>query len=373
MEVVALIMIVFIAVGLQRYIFNRYGAYKLKYLCRFSAPEAYEGQEVCLVETLYNRKLLPVPWLKVDIHSSKWLDFAGTRSVITQEDRRVTSSFLLKSHQKITRHWKVICLKRGVFTTKNVTLIWGDLLGMGSSSEAVEVNAVLIVYPGIIDLASVFIPVNCLQGDVVIKRWIMEDPFIVSGTREYTEADSMNRIHWQSSARHGRLMVRKNDFTSRMGVTAILNMQSGEFEHDTVLDKSKIELGIKTAATLLDSALKMGMTARLAANGCIEGDEGTVFTKEAGGREHIFQLLKLLAQLKLENKKDFESFLAESSDAIMNNQIFIITCYINEEICRISDMMRRNGNRVLFFVLDEWIPEEIVPRGVDTYILGGEH
>jgi hypothetical protein len=110
MDVIALVIILLLALWLQMLVFSGRVFKRLDYRCEFSVKEAHEGDSIYLVETVYNGKLLPIPWLKVDIHSSRWLDFAGTCSVITQDSRRVTSSFILKSYQKTTRRWKLKCL-----------------------------------------------------------------------------------------------------------------------------------------------------------------------------------------------------------------------------------------------------------------------
>jgi hypothetical protein len=226
MDVIALLIILLAVLWLQAYVLGNYAFRKLDYECKFSVSEAHEGDTIYLVETVYNGKLLPVPWLKVDIHTSRWLDFAGTCSVIAQDDRRVTSSFLLKSYQKTTRKWKLKCVKRGIFHTENVTLIGGDLLNLCNISDALPVNMTLTVYPEIVDLDEIFVPVNLLQSDKVVSRWIIDDPFMFSGIREHTPGDPMNRIHWPATARSSKLMVRKNEFTSQQNLTVILNMQS---------------------------------------------------------------------------------------------------------------------------------------------------
>ncbi len=369
-EVLAFLVIAFLVVGLQSWLFARFVPHNLEYKCEFSTSEAHEGDELFLVETVHNRKLLPVPWLKVDIHTSRWLDFAGARSVITQDNRRVTSTFLLKAFQRITRRWKLKCLKRGVFTIENVTLVWGDLLGFKTGSIPVGVGSGLVVYPEIINLEEMFISVNYLQGDTLVKRWIIDDPFVVSGAREYTPRDSMNRIHWNATAGSGRLMVKKNDFTSQLSLTIILNMQSMEFEYNNVINRDNIELGIKAAATLLDRALRNGCPVRLAANGVMFDKEGQMIcTPLASGRAHISGLLEILARLELRSIKYFENFLEDMDENMENNDIIILTSYVNPDICRIARGFRRRNNSVKLVVLDKYANMQGLPGDLDIYML----
>ena len=370
MDVIALGLILAAALFLQMHLLCKYSFYKLNYKCDFSVPEAHEGDNISLIETVYNGKLLPVPWLKVDIHSSRWLDFAGTCSVIAQDNRRVTSSFTLRSYQKITRKWKLKCLKRGVFTTENVTLVSGDLLNFSVVSIPVAVNVCLMVYPEIVDLDELFIPVNLLQSDRVVNRWIVDDPFMVSGAREYTPGDPVNRIHWPASARTGKLMVKKNEYTSQRSLTVLLNMQSQLYEYADTINKELVELGIKAAATLFDRALKEGTPVRLGTNGCITADaKQSIFTGDAADREHISELFKLLARLLMKNVKDFEAVLDDVLPILENTEVVIITAYLSKRICEQADEMGLYGNTVSIILLDTVYEAGVKPETAELYVL----
>jgi uncharacterized protein (DUF58 family) len=372
MEVLALILITFTVIMLQSVIFNRMAFKNLGYICRFSTAEANEGDEIFLVETVQNRKMLPVPWLKVDINSSCWLDFAGTRSVVAQENRYVTSSFFLKSYQKITRRWKLKCLKRGVFSVENVTLVAGDLMGRKVSSVPVRIDARLMVYPQTVDIEGMFVPVNYLQGDTIVTRWIIDDPFIVSGARDYTPRDPMNRVHWGATARTGHLMVKQNDYTSQFGLTVILNIQSVENEYFHSVDKDCIELGIKVAATLFDRVLRNGIPARFATNAStIDGNRQMVFTREASGREHISELMRILAKLELKRIKDFEDYIMEIAPDVEKSDVVLITAYLTENICDTLRSIKAQGNSVKVIILNKNIDSKYLPEDLDTYIFAG--
>ena len=370
MEVIALVLILIFSLSFQSWLFGRFALERLEYGCSFSVEEAHEGDSIYLVESVYNKKLLPLPWLKVDIHSSRWLDFAGTCSVIHQDSRRVTSSFVLKGYQKITRRWKLKCLKRGVFTTENVTLVSGDLLSLRSNSIPVRVDASIIVYPEVIDLEDMFVPVNYLQSDNIVKRWIIDDPFIISGAREYLPGDPLSRIHWPATARERRLMVRKNDFTSQLGVTVLLNIQSRLYEYTDVVNKNIAELGIKAAATVLDRSLAAGAPVRLGTNGCTpENADQMIFTGEAADRGHIAGLLKILASLSLKSVKDFEVFLQERLSAMENSSVIVITSYLSKHLCEQLKQLETSGNSVTVFLLDTVYEAGAKPEGIDIYEL----
>jgi uncharacterized protein (DUF58 family) len=372
MEILAFVCILITVVFLQIWVFNRFAVSKLDYWCEFSVDEAHEGDEIYLVETVHNRKILPVPWLKADIHTSSWLDFAEASSVVAQENRRVTSSFLLRSYQRTIRRWRLTCLKRGVFNIINVTLVWGDILGSRTSSTPVAVNAGIVVYPEIIDLEEMFIPVNYLQGDTIVKRFVIDDPFIIAGAREYTQRDPMNRIHWPASARESRLMVRKNDFTSQFSITVVLNMQSMQFEYKDVVDKKIVELGIKTAATIFDRALKMGSPVRFATNGFTkEFENQVIFTDEASGKQHVSGLLNILARLELANARDFEDFLENIYENVDHNDVIIITSYLSKGICSMSRKIKLRGNSVKIVLLDKFFNSSELPGDVDVYVARG--
>jgi len=355
---------------LQSALFNKYTFRKLDYMCGFSTSKAHEGDEVYLTETVYNRKLLPVPWLKVDIHSSAWLDFAQTCSVKAQDSRRVTSSFMLKGYQKITRRWKVKCLKRGVFETENVTLISGGLLGANIISVPFRVNASIMVYPAIVDIDEMFTPVNLMQSETVVKRWIVEDPFVVAGAREYAPGDPLNRIHWPSSAKTGNLMVKNNEFTSKRSQMVLLNMQSKLYEQSNVINKEKAELNIKVAATLFDRALADGTPVSFATNGCTAADvRNLIITGEGADREHILELFEILARLKMKSVKNFEDLLEEVKAGLINTEVVIITAYLSKEICRLADEMSLNGNGVNILLTDTGLEDNVLPGAANLYAL----
>lgn len=341
----------------------------LEYSLKFSQDEAYEGDDIFIDEIINNNKAVFVPWLKADIHASRWLRFANTSSSIIEDERCVTSGFSLRGHQKVTRRWYTKCAKRGVFTIDNTTLTAGDLLGALTESDAFPANTRLMVFPGTINLEEAFFSTRDMLGDMTVKRFILDDPFIVKGTREYVQGDPLNKVNWRATARMQKLMVKENDFTAKKGVTVLLNVKSYPLEYIDVKYKDVIELGIKVVNTVFEKSYGMGFPLRFGTNaGILSNPEEMIFTDSAYGPEQLRYLRVVLAEIILKNRMDFPDFMEKHADEIYESQVYIISAYLDEHIVKQAEVLRNKGNTVKFLILNISVDTE-VPPGMDVFIL----
>lgn len=342
----------------------------LKYTLSFSKTEAFEGEDMFVDEEIYNKKPVPVPWVKADIHSSKWLEFAGASSSIVDERRFVTSGFMLRAYQKTKRRWYMKCTKRGVYDVDNATVTCGDILGLISDSKAVPINSRLIVYPGMINIDEMFFSTKDVLGDAVVKRFIMDDPFIVKGIREYIPGDPINQLNWKATAKTSRLMVNENDFTTKIGITVLMNIQSAADEYNFVMDKDVIELAVKVSATALNRGFIQGVPIRFGSNGCtIEDDETMILTESGSGQEHMKHMLYMLAQLKLKNIRDFDIYLSGLESQIRNTQVYIITAFVTEGIIAEASRLSYLDNTVKILVLNTKYQDAPESRDVEIFYM----
>src|SRR5699024_9228119 len=139
------------------------------------------------------------------------------------------SLFSLKPYKKITRWHDVTCLKRGDYRMETVTMTSGDPLGFNPKHRVINVsNANILVYPNLVPLGDIPFPTHSWMGYITVRRWIVEDPFLTAGVREYTHGDSMNAINWKATARTGNLQVNKKDFTADPHLMIYLNFDDIE-------------------------------------------------------------------------------------------------------------------------------------------------
>ena len=349
---IALLIIVLIIYLAQDILFNRLLPRELVYSCAFTCGEAAEGDVVHLTEVIENHKPIPVLWLMVDIHTSRFLDYGGAWSALTQKGRRVTSLFSLRGRQKITRRWDVVCRKRGVYSIDFVTFVWGGLLGNKTGSKAVNCNTSLVVYPAQVDLDNLFAPRNLTQGNLSVRRFLIDDPFVFSGVREYTQNDPMNRIHWGASARTGALMVRQNDYTSEISVMVALNIQSAEDELSDSFNEDESEFAIRVAASAAGRAVAGGAMCAFCSNAVTTDDDAAVSTAFGSGAAQMQNINEILARLECKNRVNFTQYLEDLAKKCHDCDLVVVTAYLNRDMAAHCERLRAQNNSVTVLLLD---------------------
>lgn len=354
MEIIAILLIVGAAIVVERHIFMKLVLRDLTYTVRFSTDEAMEGDTFEIIEEIINDKRLPVPWVKTELSTSRWLEFAGTQASRASDTRFVPSVFSLRPRQKCTRTRTVTAMKRGNFRLESVSIVGSDLLGLVSVSRALQINESIRILPAPYELKEAGLSQEELYGDMTARRFICEDPFIISGSREYTGREPMNRIHWNSTARTSRLMVFNNEYTTRNRAAVLFNMQRSPVGEPRPLITGDTETCIKACAYIFDMLAANGAECDFYTNG-----SGGVHEKGGSDREDYMRLLRVLADLENECSLDFRDFVGqmELSGLYFNDRtdIFIITSYIDDALADLAAVMRRRGKNVVFWCNDDTV------------------
>ena len=334
---------------------------RIQYTRSFSRQTAYEGDEVELIEVIRNAKPVPVPWLRVESRISPFLRF-GRGEGNESEEREISASryhrsvFYLGAMRQVTRRHRVACLKRGHYEVGSVALTAGDLFGVSNSSRQMSLPCQIDVYPRILSEEELATPSTRWQGDLAVRRWIMPDPFLTAGIRDYQPGDPMRDIHWRATARTGSLQVKVRDYTADPRVLVLLNVQTSEKQWGDLMDYEQegIEQGIRIAATLCLRALSAGVEAGFASNACLEGDKGTgrtVFVPARRSQAQADVLLSTLARLIVHREVSFPTFL-DGLTLPPGLDVVILSTYESEEIESRMKKLRAGGNSVTLLKLE---------------------
>ena len=224
--VVALIVLVAVAVVLQyRSMMNALKGIGYSNRCSKLIVEPDESFE--MITTISNTSRRFVPFLKIDeVLPRETVVLDGhARTKIDEKDnvRHISSAYLMPRSQ-LERRLPISLPRRGRYLFRGADITGGDFLGWNDDRRHFFVLNEVVVYPKaapVDDLSSVL---GGFLGDVSVRRFIMEDPVLTVGAREYTGREPLKQISWNHSARTTRLMVKQFDYTIEPVVSVMLDV-----------------------------------------------------------------------------------------------------------------------------------------------------
>ncbi len=343
------------ALALQAALFGLWGLKKVRYERKFTRSELFAGETNEMVETIENRKWLPVPWLRVESRMPESFRFGRQQNLSVDGSRYHRSMFFLSPYRRIIRRHAVRCDARGVFDLSSVVISSGDLFGLKAKSSEGDMRLSVTVYPRLLNPDELILPSSRWQGELIVKRWIVPDPFLYSGIREYRAGDPLRDVHWRASARTGKLQVMQRDFTASPRLMILINVQVAERQWNKLNEgeAALIERAISLAATAALHAIANGVEAGIGCNGAMtDGAQGeTLCILPAASPQQRQILLNALAHIKTERQLSFHTYL-DALPGMTGMDFLIITPYISPMLEQRADLLRARGNTALFLPVD---------------------
>ncbi len=214
------------------------------------------GDEVRVGLTVSNRSRKRLPIMRITDHFS-----AFERTAVASE--RIDPGG--EAHIEDVRR----ALRRGEFESGPVVLRSGAPFGFMSTSRTIEVASPLVVTPTWVELTSFpILEPSSFPSDVLHERARTGAGEEYLGVREYRPGDPRRSVHWRSTARAGRLVVREFEEEVASKVALVL----GGGDQGSPPD-SAFESLVSAAASIAIYALQTGHPVdltRYSANGELE-------------------------------------------------------------------------------------------------------
>jgi uncharacterized protein (DUF58 family) len=161
---------------------------------------------------------------------------------------------------------RVLALRRGEFALGRIVLRGGDPAGLFCRERCVNLPAGLLVYPGTEPVPDLRLhqseSLHAVAGSPVSAAGMSQDFY---GVREYHPADGLRYIHWRSTARCGRLMVREFERNAVMSVALLVDANAHFVSGPD--DWSNLEFQIRAAASVCRHCADLYCSVALAAAG----------------------------------------------------------------------------------------------------------
>jgi uncharacterized protein (DUF58 family) len=171
-----------------------------------------------------NAFFLPKLWLEIRDYS----DLPGHRA-----SHVVPSLMPTKSYS-----WRVdtLCIVRGEFQLGPMTIISGDPFGLFHTPRHINATERMIVYPAVVPLSSFKLPLGLLSGGEP-QRYITQNITTnAAGVRDYVAGDTINRVHWKSSARRGKLIVKEFEIDPMMDIWMFI-----DFSAQSLIEEASVQ------------------------------------------------------------------------------------------------------------------------------------
>ncbi|MCI9337572.1 MAG: DUF58 domain-containing protein [Lachnospiraceae bacterium] len=229
----------------------------------FATGHIFEGEQGELKEIIENRKRLPLSMLKVKFKTDRHLLFGNEKGSRTTDQYYRNDVFRIGGGERVTRTLKFSGGKRGYYTIDEISLVASDLFFLSQLVADQPVKAELYVYPKPYDSSQLRRSFVQLNGEMLTRRHLLEDPFEYRGIREYQPYDDMRSINWKATAKTGDFKVNQRNYTSLKSVRIFFNI-----EDDHILKREDaVEMSLRIVASLCLFFLQQGMQVSCYGNG----------------------------------------------------------------------------------------------------------
>lgn len=291
---------------------------------------------------------------------------------------------------------RTLCRLRGRFRLGPITASSGDPFGLFIFNRTIpESEKVLVVLPMTVELP-VFAPSigNLRGGDARFQR-THHVTTNVAGTRDYEFGDSYNRIHWKSTARYDRLIVKEFELDPTADVWILLDLERGihagawweqawyERDSDELWMQDKVtklapnteEYAVTCAASIAKYFLDHQRAVGLAAS-----NHEHAYAMPDRGERQLTRLLEMLAVVESNGSESFAQLIARETTT-MNRSITIVLITASPEVewIHYAQDLRRRGFHIIAVVVEassfgtnvdfDPVIGELSASGILTYVV----
>jgi uncharacterized protein (DUF58 family) len=255
------------------------------------------------------------------------------------------------------------CILRGRYHLGPLEVRSGDPLGIYQMRRKIDIVNTLLVYPATYDLRSFPVPAAHLPDGDAMRRRTHHVTTNAAGVRDYVHGDSINRIHWPSSARRQRLMVKEFELDPAADIYVALDLnaraqagaidwealdQAAQTDAAIVVPASTEEYGVIAAATSARYFLNQGREVGL----IVQGAHRHTLSAERGDRQ-LNKIFETLAVIRADGELPFGRVLAAECVSLPRGMTLIaISASLDPEWASTVQSLVRNGLRVVAILID---------------------
>jgi uncharacterized protein (DUF58 family) len=359
--IVILLGLVFGAAGLAA-LWSRVSLSGVRCRRRVREGRLFPGESTELTLEIFNRKPLPLPWVKMEDEIP--IELAGDLAPVPASR---PGYFLLSRwasvlwYRKVSWKHRLQGNKRGYYRLGSLTLTSGDIFGFYPRWRQFSGADHVTVYPRIFPVERLEVPSLHPMGESKTDRRIFQDPTRPIGLRDYRPPDSLKHIHWKATARRQELQVKVFEPTTALKVCLFL---AGDgYPPEDPRSEEEFELAVSTAASIAHHFIDQGTPVGLISNGR-QADSGQGIQIPPGGSRHqLTEILESLAKVTPRAKDPSETFLPRESRSLPSGTtLILVVSRIPGSFFRLLKDLEESGAKLLLLRIGD--PEESAFQGM---------
>ena len=308
--------------------------------------------------TAENTGKLPIGFVRAEVRYPQEMELPVSSKVrhVTSE-RLVSHIFSLKRRQRITRTMEVHIDRRGCYRMLGARLYRGDFIGINEQTARYEDLHEIVVFPERVGDHRLQKALTGLIGDMISRRYLLQDPVLTTGMREYIPGDPMRSINWKQTARRGQLMVREFEYTREEACRVVLCLPDLERIGSDLLD---ICCGL--VRTICEELTKKGITVVFYTNASPFGLYIERSFKSTVQKRNLTALLDTLGRLTDMVTCRQEQLINDCMRGVERNQEYILVVpRATDQAKKAADALEaRTGRRVVLIAGEEWEDDRAV-------------
>jgi uncharacterized protein (DUF58 family) len=293
-----------------------------------------------------------------------WMEIRDQSSLPGSDGSRVIT--MLTGKQGRSYLARVRLVKRGVFPLGPTIIATGDLFGLFPVEHNIPAMDSLLVYPMMVDVRGFPNPPGLLPGGEALRRRTHQITPNASGVRDYITGDPLNRIHWLSTARRGRLIVKEFELDPLADVWIFLDgaanvqatlpqAQPDYYAKDFWSRTGKIplppsteEYSVSIAASLVRDYLRRGRAVGLAC----AGQHLTLIAPDRGGRQ-LGKILEALSLTQANGDLPLHALIeTQVKHMVRGSTVVLVTPSTSREVAVMLDFLIQRGLKPILVLID---------------------
>jgi uncharacterized protein (DUF58 family) len=264
---------------------------------------------------LENLSWLPKPWLEL-IDGGDY------------PDHNLSQVVTLGPLERRARPYRALCRQRGAFQLGPLSVAGGDPLGLFRHERLLAPACNLLVLPATVDLPTFGrLPGDLSGGALQGERVLFATPN-VSSVREYQPGDAVKHVHWPTTARVGKLMVKEFERDPLADLTLLVDLDR------LVQTGSGADSTEETVVTVAASLARHFLLTERAVRILVQGDELPLDR----GAQHLLRSLEFLAVVRPKRSESVGELLVANATRFGRRDALVVVTPSTEsgwiETCR---------------------------------------